>query len=671
MEKIPNKHAMLIRVICYILIPICVLSIAQSIISLVYFENQGEKLNEDNYFESKQYSTLYMESIYANIKNCYSYNYPEYYLDNANVVINVNGQQGIINYRDYLNERNFKFLIVDNKTNTAFTNIEQTMRTDTIEEIKQELQKDTYQWKYATGNVETNIEKLALEEIKYINQFQDIEKNYDCTIYTSMSNQLTYYDTYYTNYTLYKIAEVSNDTALINLPIAFIILLICIFLITIYTGRKKGQKQVYLNWFDKLPLEVAGILSIIIMVCAGAIGIEISSSSTIITIICLCISITLFYIIGIASYETILKRIKAHIFWKNTLIYRLIKATGKGTKNVFDNFNLATKILLAIIGFILITIIIFNICNILISTDNFFFVLIIIITIVTIIFKYIFNRITKFLKIRDTIKQLYEGNTEVKLDEKEYVGILKELCIYINDIAGGFTNAIQKSLKSERMKTELITNVSHDIKTPLTSIINYVDLLKKEKMPNEKSKEYLEILDQKSQRLKRLTEDLVEASKASSGNIKLNMEKLDVKELIKQVSGEFEDKLKEKELQLILSMPEEETYIMADSRYLYRVIENMYSNIIKYALPNSRVYIDIVLNKKNIEIQLKNISKDKLNISAEELIQRFVRGESSRNTEGSGLGLSIAQSLTELQKGEFKIYLDGDLFKVIIIFEKI
>ena len=220
------------------------------------------------------------------------------------------------------------------------------------------------------------------------------------------------------------------------------------------------------------------------------------------------------------------------------------------------------------------------------------------------------------------------------------------------------------------MKTELITNVSHDIKTPLTSIINYVDLLKKEEMPNEKAKEYLDILDKKSQRLKRLTEDLVEASKASSGNIKLNMEKLDVKELIKQISGEFEDKLKEKKLDLILSMPEENAFVMADSRYLYRVVENMYSNIVKYALPSSRVYVDIISDEENIRIELKNISKEKLNISADELMERFVRGESSRNTEGSGLGLSIAQSLTELQKGKFNIYLDGDLFKVTISFEK-
>ena len=273
--------------------------------------------------------------------------------------------------------------------------------------------------------------------------------------------------------------------------------------------------------------------------------------------------------------------------------------------------------------------------------------------------------------IKQSLRDIYEGKENVVIESRDLERSLKEMAEYINDIAQGFSNAIDKSLKSERMKTELITNVSHDIKTPLTSIINYVDLLKKEEMPNDRAKEYLEVLDNKSQRLKRLTEDLVEASKASSGNIKLNMEKLNVKELMKQISGEFEDKFQDRKLELNLSMSEKDCFIQADSRYLYRVLENMYGNVVKYALESSRVYVDIVPIEDKIQIQIKNISKEKLNISAEELMQRFVRGDSSRNTEGSGLGLSIAQSLTELQGGKFSIYLDGDLFKVIIEFNKV
>ena len=230
-------------------------------------------------------------------------------------------------------------------------------------------------------------------------------------------------------------------------------------------------------------------------------------------------------------------------------------------------------------------------------------------------------------------------------------------------------------MKSERMKAELITNVSHDIKTPLTSIINYVDLLKNENIQDEKAREYIEILENKSHRLKRLTEDLVEASKVSTGNIYLNLEKINIVELIKQATGEFEDKFKRRELEPIINADQNEINIMADSKYMYRIIENLYSNISKYALENSRVYVDIKLNKTepvpnvpNVQIDIKNISKDKLNISADELMQRFVRGDKSRTTEGSGLGISIAQNLTELQNGKFELKLDGDLFKVELTF---
>ena len=220
-------------------------------------------------------------------------------------------------------------------------------------------------------------------------------------------------------------------------------------------------------------------------------------------------------------------------------------------------------------------------------------------------------------------------------------------------------------MKSERLKTELITNVSHDIKTPLTSIINYVDLLKKEELQDERIREYVEILDMKSQRLKKLTEDLVEASKVSSGNVKLTIEEINLKELINQSIGEFKDRFEEKGLQIESNMPEG-IKVKADNRYLYRVIENLFSNITKYALENSRVYIDITKEKNKISISMKNISKEKLNISSDELMQRFVRGDKARYTEGSGLGLSIAKSLTELQGGTFDIYIDGDLFKVVI-----
>lgn len=664
MEKTPNKYALAIRIVCYVLIPIFIVSILQSAISLFYFAEQGGKVETNHYFETEQFADLYKQSIYNNIRENYSYTEEDGYELDVENVYGITEQNTInerIYYTTYLEDKNFKFLIIDNKTNQAITNVEQTMKTDTIEKIQQELSGYSYYWNYENGTIHTNIEKLSLENIKYKYPYKSIEEAYNCKIYTGIKEPIQYYDNYYTTSVLYKIAAESNDTALINIPLSIIAIFVCMLLITIFTGRKRGQKEVYLNFIDKIPLEIVSIFILSMVTMALALLVELSYRINVITLIAILVTSGMMYITGMITYETLVKRIKAHTFWKNTIVYRLYKVITKWVKNILGHFNLSIKILLILITFIVAT-------SILIHCEFIGFVLLIIMCVL--IFKYSFSHAKQFLEIKDTIKELYEGNTQIRLQEEEYEGVLKELCIYVNDIAGGFTNAIEKSLKSERMKTELITNVSHDIKTPLTSIINYVDLLKKEEIPNEKVKEYLEILDQKSQRLKHLTEDLVEASKASSGNIKLNMERLDVKELMKQVSGEFEDKLKEKNLELILSMPEEEAMVIADSRYLYRVVENMYSNIAKYALPNSRVYVDILVKEEKVEIELKNISKEKLNISADELMERFVRGESSRNTEGSGLGLSIAQSLTQLQKGEFNIYLDGDLFKVTITFEK-
>lgn len=330
-------------------------------------------------------------------------------------------------------------------------------------------------------------------------------------------------------------------------------------------------------------------------------------------------------------------------------------------KELYENANLTVKLAFLIILYVFAMIMFPAVAS------NFGILIDIVITIWA--FYGIIKRINYLKKIENHLKLIYEGNKTETLKKEEFSSEFHNMISYVNDISNGFENAVEQGVKSERLKTELITNVSHDIKTPLTSIINYVDLLKKENIENDKAKEYLEILDSKSQRLKRLIQDLVEASKASSGNIKLNLETLSISELINQSIGEFEDKFKEKGLDIVKSIPEEEIYIKADSRYMYRVIENLFENITKYALEKSRVYIDVIIDNKFVNIEIKNISKEKLNISEEELIQRFVRGEKSRTTEGNGLGLSISKSLTEIQNGEFKIVIDGDLFKAKLKFK--
>lgn len=289
-----------------------------------------------------------------------------------------------------------------------------------------------------------------------------------------------------------------------------------------------------------------------------------------------------------------------------------------------------------------------------------------VVNICTIIVMYCLRRDMK--RITECVEQITKGELDSKCSLNVEKSFLKELADGVNHIGDGLKTAVETSLKDERMKTELITNVSHDLKTPLTSIINYVDLLKKEDMPSGDAKHYLEVLDAKSQRLKQLTEDLVEAAKANSGNIELECMPLAFDELMRQAIGEFEDKFAGKDLTVIATYPEEPAVIMADGRRLFRVIENLLQNAYKYALEGTRIYADLSANMGQIIFTLKNVSKAQLNIGPEELMERFTRGDASRTTEGSGLGLSIAKDLTRLMKGSFDIQLDGDLFKVIVSF---
>ena len=271
--------------------------------------------------------------------------------------------------------------------------------------------------------------------------------------------------------------------------------------------------------------------------------------------------------------------------------------------------------------------------------------------------------------ILEGLKRITDGELQYKIPTEKLTGEQQQMAEYINHIGEGLDAAVENSVKNERMKTELITNVSHDLKTPLTSIINYVDLLKRENPQDPKIQNYIAVLEDKAQRLKTLTEDVVEASKASTGNISLEMTELNFVELIHQVVGEFEEKFQEKNLTMVIHFDEEEAMICADGRRLWRVLDNVFGNVVKYAMENTRVYAEVNISRPEVQFSLKNISAQPLNITAEELTERFVRGDGSRNTEGSGLGLSIAQSLTELQGGEFKVYVDGDLFKVTIIFK--
>ncbi len=580
-----------------------------------------------------------------------------------------------IYYQTNHTKKKFIYLLVNEEAKIAYTNIQQTSKTNTIEKLKQEIISNNKYWSISNNQIQTNIERLSEENIvrnedlqkisefsmnkQYYTAFdetvQNIDSSSDITLNRALYNQTK---------SLYKY---SYSTLIISIIIGSIELIYLIYSL----GYVKNKEEIYLSWLDKIPLEILFFgYCLLFFVEAALLVMCLSVISVYVNLCVMLIMLVGYFSVLSALYGagTLLKRIKAHTFFKNSITYRILKwiiQKYKNVKNIISsNKNLGGKIALYFIGIVTVSILIG-----LIFKE--FGILLDIVFWIWCYYK-IMKEVDKFKQIHDATEKIYKGDTNIKLDESLYTGVLKELAIYINDIAGGFSNAIKESLKSERLKTELITNVSHDIKTPLTSIINYVDLLKQENIQNEKAKEYIEVLDNKSQRLKKLIEDLVEASKASSGNIKINKEVLNVKELLNQVTGEFEDKFNSRGLNIISKLPEKTVYIKADSRYLYRVLENIYSNVAKYAEENTRVYIDCILEEENtVTIYVKNISKDELNISADELMQRFVRGDKSRNTEGSGLGLSIAKSLTELQDGTFNIYLDGDLFKVAIKFKRV
>lgn len=280
----------------------------------------------------------------------------------------------------------------------------------------------------------------------------------------------------------------------------------------------------------------------------------------------------------------------------------------------------------------------------------------------------------EIMKIQQALELISTGALDTKLDVSEFHGQEKEVAEAVKHIRDGLMESVNESLKNEKLKADLITNVSHDIKTPLTSIVNYVDLLKRENLGNENARNYIRILDEKSQRLKQLTEDLVETSKITSGNVKLDMQKIDMVELLYQTGGEFNERFEARNLTIVTKIPNKSMYIYADGRQLYRSLENLYTNAAKYALENTRVYVELSNNDNKVVFTIKNVSKNELDIVSDgkvDLTERFVRGEKSRTTEGSGLGLSIAKNLTTLMGGKFEINVDGDLFIATIEYEMI
>lgn len=488
-------------------------------------------------------------------------------------------------------------------------------------------------------------------------------------------------DSFYAENQLFEKYASSGTVITVLGMIAFGMLIVCLVWLTTVAGRSNRDDELHLNWFDAWKTEVAATVVIVLWL------IPVLLSGSILSLTDLFMDLnndlaTLYgyynyvmnsipYVIGggilaaytclmfLVGYLSLVRRLKAGTMWKNSVLHMIVQFVHQ----VSINIGSVWKVVIIFGGLFLIH------GAAQISGHSVLFVILLPIDIVA--FVYLVYQTIGKKKIKQGISQIAHGEIDYKIDTTGLSGEQKEVAELVNVIGTGLNKAVEKSVKNERLKTDLITNVSHDIKTPLTSIINYVELLKQENFEDPKIRRYIEVLEQKSQRLKTLTEDVVEASKVSSGNISLDMMNLNLVEMIQQTSGEFQEKFAARNLEEVLNLPEEEAMICVDGRRTWRVLENIYNNAAKYAMEGSRIYADLTVLEDQVLFTLKNVSAYPLNISADELTERFIRGDISRSTEGSGLGLSIAKTLTEMQKGQFELYLDGDLFKVTIRFPRV
>lgn len=527
---------------------------------------------------------------------------------------------------------------------------------------------------YVDSNL-TSVPKNVSPELEKMNPYNN--GNYHMSV--AVNTSYPYQDAYYQAAESYDQMRLFFIVGMICLALGILGCAATLYMLVLLTGAPEEQNpSPLMQRMDRLPAEISLVLYL------AACGIAILISQLIFfKIIHLFLStenwyygelvfkVLILYVTGVSAVLNLFKQYKSGVLWKNSLL-------NKGLRTIllyFKHHRFTTRIMITYSLFLIFNVVMIMAFSFLLFTYNDLesrilmgAVALLFLLLDLWVFHQMYKNAWQTDQINQALLNISNGNTTYKIDTKLFYGKERELAENINHISTGLETALQEKVRSERLKADLITNVSHDIKTPLTSIINYVDLIKREKIQDPRIQGYLEVLEQKSQRLKTLTEDLVEASKASSGNLKLDMTSIDFVELIYQTNGEFEEKFALRHLELVSTLPDDTMLIEADGRYLWRVLENLYNNAFKYAMEHSRVYVDIAKEEENILFTIKNISENPLNIRADELTERFVRGDVARTTEGSGLGISIAKSLTELQGGQFQLYIDGDLFKATVAF---
>ena len=482
------------------------------------------------------------------------------------------------------------------------------------------------------------------------------------TVYLGLDTSFPYHDDIYQSAKTFDTYMPWARMLIVLLIVSVALWLILLVLGTIQSGHNAYDDTIRLYKADRMPSELTFILGLlgigIIALGAAAVGESVGNEASVWVIVLASALASLCYGIGLAIYYSIVRRIKGKNLWRNSILHSIVSFLG----NIYAERNTSTKLILLYGGFVFLHFV-------LLTSLSGAGVMLCLIMDVIVLF-YLIKESSERQSVLEGLKQIGSGDMDYKVSTVNLNGDNLKLAETVNNLGEGLQAAVNEKMKSERLKADLITNVSHDIKTPLTSIINYVDLLKRENLQEPRIKGYIDILDAKSQRLKQLTEDLVEASKVSSGNIRLEFITLNINELVQQMNGEFDERFHGRDLAIVTKLSGESLCISADGRRMWRVLENLYVNVVKYAMPGTRVYIETGRLNGKVFFTMKNVSENPLNIDAKELTERFIRGDVSRSSEGSGLGLSIAQNLTRLQHGSFDIYLDGDLFKVTLMFEE-
>ncbi|WP_443659539.1 histidine kinase dimerization/phospho-acceptor domain-containing protein [Clostridium algidicarnis] len=575
---------------------------------------------------------------------------------------------------------NIKYIIEDNSGDRLNTNIEDDLNEETISNLKNDsdfyLILNIENKKNVLESADSNFTKEQLKNIINNDSFNYRNtENKNLKISYFVPKSFIYEDEISLgkeNYNKLKSKALVEKAILLSAVLVTLTILALIYL-NIQRKDKNKDKGILERLYNKIYIEFQTVILCIALILIISIAYE-SLKEPVYTILLGIAMIGTYYLMAF-TYGSIIEVKELGIkelLRRKSLIYKMINGLNKIVKSAVEEVFLIKSTGIKIAIFLILSFM-FMISMLSLRGSSDFITLILVIYILT----YIISVISYVVKSANYLNKIVVGSFKIANGDLNYVideggkGILKELSHNINNMKSGLKDSIDSEIKSERMKTELITNVSHDLKTPLTSIITYVDLIKNEDLTKEERMDYIKVLERKSERLKILIEDLFEASKAASGEVELNIEKVDITSLLKQALAEFEEKIKESSLDFKINLPKEKLYIMVDGKKTWRILENQISNALKYSLENTRVYINIEDIDNKVVITIKNISAFEIDFNEDEILERFKRGDKSRNTEGSGLGLAISNNLTKLQGGDFRVSVDGDLFKVIIEFPKV